>query len=46
MAVLIITGNASGKKVRSKVVLYGIGLIRALMQSLRMEGITGFMVAI
>ena len=46
MVVLIDTGNALDAKVRFKVDLYGIGLIRVLMQSLQMVGVTGRMAVI
>ncbi len=46
MVVLIDTGNALDEKVRFKVDLYGIGLIRVLMQSLQMVGVTGRMAVI
>ena len=46
MVVLIVTGNALDEKVRFKVDLYGIGLIRVLMQSLQMVGVTGLTAAI
>ena len=46
MVVLIDTGNALDEKVLFKVDLYGIGLIRVLMQSLQMVGVTGRMAVI